>query len=180
MSLPYPTDDRQNLQIPDADNHLPQYQGFQQQPAPHFNAGLPPSDPQAAYMGHQPLPSYNPQPGYGYPPPNANPQGLYPNLPFQEGTQPPYYQPLPQQQQPQQMYPAEYPVPAPQPPTLGYPPPSHGYPTPHQSSLEEQMSDVQLHGGPTRDKLLNKGKLMSLLLILLHFPLPPYKMIRKI
>ena len=66
---------------------------------------------------------------------------------------------------PQQMYSAEYPVPAQQPPTLGYPPPTHGYPTPHQPSLEEQMSDVQLHGGPTRDKLLNKGKLTYVVVV---------------
>ena len=29
MSLPYPTDDRQNLQMPDPGNLLPQFQGHQ-------------------------------------------------------------------------------------------------------------------------------------------------------
>jgi len=126
-SLPYPKDDKGNMQIPRPENShmLPQFQGY---PPPQNSPFVTPNVP---YQNNVPgmMPAYNqqPQPGYpGYPP---QPQGQ-PGYPPQPQGQPGY----PPQPQGQPSYPSHpgQPVYPPQPqgyggPSPGYPPQPQGY-----------------------------------------------------
>ena len=110
-SLPYPNDDKRNLQIPSPENSnsLPQYQGY---PPPQNNHFVAPNVP---YQNNAPgmMPAYNQQPQQGY-------QGYAP-----QQKDLPVFSPQSQGYQGQPAYP-----PQPQgygPPPPGYPPQPQGY-----------------------------------------------------
>ena len=165
MSLPYPTDDRQNLQIPDPNNLLPQFQSHQPPagtPFTHLGGGYPqpgyPPQPHQAqpgypYQAQQGQPGYPPQPQFGYAP---TPQPMYPQPQLPDESYPAPGQALPPPQ-PFHEQPG-HPEPLAAPGLRGFRNPG-GVSTPGKA-VREFMSDVKQNEGllPKSGQLLGLGK----------------------
>ena len=156
MSLPYPTDDRQNLQIPDPDNPLPQFPGHQPPGGTPFTYPGGGGYPQPGYppQPHQGQPGYPPQPHHGQPGYPPQPQALYPQLPDQGFLHP--GQPAPS---PTPGYGQHHPQPFHEQPGFPQPLSAPGRTTPG-NAVREFMSEVKQNEGllPKSGQLLGLGE----------------------